>query len=90
MMYYFFPRPGRARCVPPPLVCRSLLGLIFTYMWAGPHHLHYTALRTGHNPVGILFSLILAPLPAGRHDQQHHDAVGRMAQAACDDPILRS
>ncbi|MDR2365649.1 MAG: cbb3-type cytochrome c oxidase subunit I, partial [Zoogloeaceae bacterium] len=33
--------------------------LIFTYMWAGPHHLHYTALPDWAQSLGMLFSLIL-------------------------------
>jgi cytochrome c oxidase cbb3-type subunit I len=33
--------------------------LIFTYMWAGPHHLHYTALPDWAQSVGMIFSLIL-------------------------------
>jgi cytochrome c oxidase cbb3-type subunit I len=33
--------------------------LIFTYMWAGPHHLHYTALPDWAQSIGMLFSLIL-------------------------------
>jgi cytochrome c oxidase cbb3-type subunit 1 len=33
--------------------------LIFTYMWAGPHHLHYTALPDWTQSVGMIFSLIL-------------------------------
>jgi cytochrome c oxidase cbb3-type subunit I len=33
--------------------------LIFTYMWAGPHHLHYTALPDWAQSVGMLFSLVL-------------------------------
>ncbi len=33
--------------------------LIFTYMWAGPHHLHYTALPDWTQSIGMLFSLIL-------------------------------
>ncbi len=33
--------------------------LIFTYMWAGPHHLHYTALPDWTQSLGMLFSLIL-------------------------------
>jgi cytochrome c oxidase cbb3-type subunit 1 len=34
-------------------------GLIFTYMWAGPHHLHYTALPDWTQSLGMVFSLIL-------------------------------
>ncbi|MFZ4651145.1 MAG: cbb3-type cytochrome c oxidase subunit I, partial [Rubrivivax sp.] len=33
--------------------------LIFTYMWAGPHHLHYTALPDWAQSIGMLFSLVL-------------------------------
>ncbi len=33
--------------------------LIFTYMWAGPHHLHYTALPDWAQSMGMLFSLVL-------------------------------
>jgi hypothetical protein len=33
--------------------------LIFTYMWAGPHHLHYTRCPTGRRSLGMVFSLIL-------------------------------
>jgi cytochrome c oxidase cbb3-type subunit 1 len=33
--------------------------LIFTYMWAGPHHLHYTALPEWTQSIGMVFSLIL-------------------------------
>ena len=33
--------------------------LIFTYMWAGPHHLHYTALPDWAQSLGMVFSLML-------------------------------
>ena len=33
--------------------------LIFTYMWAGPHHLHYTALPDWAQSIGMVFSLVL-------------------------------
>jgi hypothetical protein len=33
--------------------------LIFIYMWAGPHHLHYTALPDWAQSLGMVFSLIL-------------------------------
>ena len=38
---------------------RQRWALIFTYMWAGPHHLHYTALPDWTQSVGMVFSLIL-------------------------------
>ena len=56
--------------------------LIFTYMWAGPHHLHYTALPDWAQSLGMMFSLILLAPSLGRHDQRHHDLVGCMAQIA--------
>ncbi len=33
--------------------------LIFTYMWAGPHHLHYTALPEWAQSLGMVFSIVL-------------------------------
>ena len=42
----------------PPVHC-ALLALIAIYMWAGPHHLHYTALPNWAQSVGMVFSLIL-------------------------------
>jgi cytochrome c oxidase cbb3-type subunit 1 len=59
MMYYFVPkqagRPGYAY----RLSVVHFWALIFTYMWAGPHHLHYTALPDWTQSVGMIFSLIL-------------------------------
>jgi cytochrome c oxidase cbb3-type subunit 1 len=56
--------------------------LIFIYIWAGPHHLHYTALPDWAQTLGMTFSIMLWMPSLGRHDQRHDDAVGRMAQAA--------
>jgi cytochrome c oxidase cbb3-type subunit 1 len=56
--------------------------LIFTYMWAGPHHLHYTALPDWAQSLGMVFSLMLLAPSLGRHDQRHHDPLGCLAQAA--------
>ena len=55
--------------------------LIAVYMWAGPHHLLYTALPDWAQSLGMVFSLILLA-PAGRRDQRHHDPVRRVAQTA--------
>ena len=63
--------------------------LIFIYMWAGPHHLHYTALPDWAQSLGMVFSLMLLAPSLGRHDQRHHDPVGRLAQAARRIPILK-
>ena len=52
--------------------------LISIYMWAGPHHLLYTALPDWAQSLGMVFSLILLA-PLGRHDQRHDDALRRVA-----------
>ena len=42
MMYYFVPEAGRTSVVSYRLSVVHFGRWIFTYMWAGPHHLHYT------------------------------------------------
>ena len=42
--------------------------LIFLYIWAGPHHLHYTALPDWASTLGMVFSIILWMPSMGRHD----------------------
>ncbi|WP_065754026.1 cytochrome-c oxidase, cbb3-type subunit I [Bradyrhizobium paxllaeri] len=59
MMYYFLPvRAGR-----PIFSYRmsiiSFWGITFLYMWAGSHHLHYTALPHWVQTLGMTFSLML-------------------------------
>ena len=44
MMYYFIPKQAEAPVFSYRLSIVHFWALIFTYMWAGPHHLHYTAL----------------------------------------------
>ena len=82
MMYYFIPKQAERPIYSYRLSIVHFWALIFTYMWAGPHHLHYTALPDWTQSVGMVFSLISAGAQLGRHDQRHHDAVGRLAQAA--------
>ena len=59
MMYYFVPKQAGRPVYSYRLSVVHFWGLIFTYMWAGPHHLHYTALPDWTQSVGMLFSLIL-------------------------------
>ena len=59
MMYYFVPKQAGRPIYSYRLSVVHFWALIFTYMWAGPHHLHYTALPDWAQSVGMLFSLVL-------------------------------
>ena len=59
MMYYFIPKQAGRPIFSYRLSIVHFWALIFTYMWAGPHHLHYTALPDWAQSVGMVFSLIL-------------------------------
>ncbi len=59
IMYYFIPKAAGRPVYSYRLSVVHFWALIFTYMWAGPHHLHYTALPDWAQSLGMLFSLIL-------------------------------
>jgi cytochrome c oxidase cbb3-type subunit I len=59
IMYYFVPKQAGRPIYSYRLSVVHFWALIFTYMWAGPHHLHYTALPDWTQSLGMLFSLIL-------------------------------
>jgi cytochrome c oxidase cbb3-type subunit 1 len=59
MMYYFIPKQAGRPVYSYRLSVVHFWALIFTYMWAGPHHLHYTALPDWTQSLGMVFSLIL-------------------------------
>jgi cytochrome c oxidase cbb3-type subunit 1 len=59
MMYYFVPKQAGRPVYSYRLSVVHFWALISTYMWAGPHHLHYTALPVWAQSVGVVFSLIL-------------------------------
>ncbi len=59
MMYYFIPKQAERPVYSYRLSVVHFWALIFTYMWAGPHHLHYTALPDWAQSLGMVFSLIL-------------------------------
>jgi len=59
MMYYFVPKQAGRPVYSYRLSVVHFWALIFTYMWAGPHHLHYTALPDWAQSLGMIFSLIL-------------------------------
>jgi cytochrome c oxidase cbb3-type subunit I len=59
MMYYFIPKQAERPVYSYRLSIVHFWALIFTYMWAGPHHLLYTALPDWTQSLGMVFSLIL-------------------------------
>ncbi|MDN3922042.1 cytochrome-c oxidase, cbb3-type subunit I [Roseateles violae] len=59
MMYYYIPKQANRPVYSYRLSIVHFWALIFTYMWAGPHHLHYTALPDWAQSVGMVFSLVL-------------------------------
>jgi cytochrome c oxidase cbb3-type subunit I len=59
MMYYFVPKQADRPIYSYRLSVVHFWALVFTYMWAGPHHLHYTALPDWTQSIGMIFSLIL-------------------------------
>jgi cytochrome c oxidase cbb3-type subunit I len=59
IMYYFIPKAAGRPIYSYRLSVVHFWALIFTYMWAGPHHLHYTALPDWAQSIGMIFSLIL-------------------------------
>jgi cytochrome c oxidase cbb3-type subunit 1 len=88
MMYYFVPKQANRPVYSYRLSIVHFWALIFTYIWAGPHHLHYTALPDWTQSLGMVMSLILlAPSWGGMIN-------GIMTLSGCweklrSDPILR-
>ena len=59
MMYYFVPKQAGRPVYSYRLSVVHFWALISLYMWAGPHHLHYTALPDWAQTLGMIFSLML-------------------------------
>ncbi|MCW8923717.1 MAG: cytochrome-c oxidase, cbb3-type subunit I [Gammaproteobacteria bacterium] len=59
IMYYFLPKQAERPVYSYRLSVVHFWALAFTYIWAGPHHLHYTALPDWTQSLGMVFSLIL-------------------------------
>ncbi len=59
MMYYFVPKQAGRPVYSYRLSVVHFWALITTYMWAGPHHLHYTALPDWTQSLGMIMSLVL-------------------------------
>ena len=59
MMYYYVPKQANRPVYSYKLSIVHFWALIFLYIWAGPHHLHYTALPDWASTLGMVFSVIL-------------------------------
>ena len=59
MMYYFIPKQAGRPVYSYRLSVIHFWALIAIYMWAGPHHLHYTTLPDWAQSLGVVFSLML-------------------------------
>ncbi len=88
IMYYFVPKQAGRPVYSYRLSIVHFWALITVYVWAGPHHLHYTALPNWAQSLGMIMSLILlAPSWGGMIN-------GMMTLSGAwhklrDDPILR-
>ena len=59
IMYYFIPKRAERPVYSYRLSIIHFWALIFLYIWAGPHHLHYTALPDWAQTLGMTFSIML-------------------------------
>jgi cytochrome c oxidase cbb3-type subunit I/II len=59
LMYYFLPKAAQRPVFSYRLSIIHFWSLVFIYIWAGPHHLHYTALPEWASTLGMIFSLML-------------------------------
>ena len=59
LMYYFLPKAAERPVFSYKLSIIHFWSLVFIYIWAGPHHLHYTSIATWASTLGMIFSLML-------------------------------
>lgn len=59
LMYYFLPKAAERPVFSYRLSIVHFWSLVFIYIWAGPHHLHYTALPDWASSLGMVFSVML-------------------------------
>jgi cytochrome c oxidase cbb3-type subunit I/II len=59
LMYYFLPKAAERPVFSYRLSILHFWTLVFMYIWAGPHHLHYTALPGWASTLGMIFSVML-------------------------------
>jgi cytochrome c oxidase cbb3-type subunit I/II len=59
LMYYFLPKAANRPVFSYKLSILHFWTIVFLYIWAGPHHLHYTALPEWASTLGMIFSVML-------------------------------
>ena len=59
LMYYYLPKAANRPVFSYKLSIMHFWSLVFIYIWAGPHHLHYTALPEWASTLGMVFSIML-------------------------------
>ncbi len=59
LMYYFLPKAAGRPVFSYRLSIVHFWSLVFIYIWAGPHHLHYTSIPEWASTLGMLFSVML-------------------------------
>jgi hypothetical protein len=59
LMYYYMPKAAQRPVFSYRLSMVHFWSLIFIYIWAGPHHLHYTASPEWASTLGMIFSVML-------------------------------
>ena len=59
LMYYFLPKAADRPVFSYRLSIIHFWSLVFIYIWAGPHHLHYTSIPDWASTLGMLFSVML-------------------------------
>ena len=59
LMYYFLPKAAERPVFSYKLSIIHFWSIVFIYIWAGPHHLHYTATPAWASSLGMVFSLML-------------------------------
>jgi cytochrome c oxidase cbb3-type subunit I/II len=82
LMYYFLPKAAERPVFSYRLSILHFWSLVFIYIWAGPHHLHYSALPEWASTLGMIFSVDAVDAVVGRHDQRPAHAARRVAQGA--------
>ncbi len=88
LMYYFMPKAAEGPVFSYRLSILHFWSLVFLYIWAGPHHLHYTALPEWASTLGMIFSVMLwAPSWGGMINGLLTLRGGW--QKVVDDPILK-
>ena len=82
MMYYYLPKRAGRPIFSYRLSIISFWGITFMYMWAGSHHLHYTALPQWVQTLGMTFSVVLLVPSWASAGNALADAQRRLAQGA--------